>query len=88
MMVSGKTPYVLANHQIGGGVKIPEVVTFSSCIQLCNQSNDCLALDYDFISHTCFFHSATTSCTDVAVSIDVFHIKFGECPMMGKLNRL
>ena len=75
---------MVADHLIPGAVKQEEVMTFPGCIVACNQSEDCLAIDYDFNKHQCFFHFVTTVCSDLKASPGAFHVRFAKCPMPGK----
>lgn len=84
-MVTGSQASIVADHMIPGGIKQQEVMTFPGCISACNSSSGCLATDYDFDQQECFFHSATTVCSDLSMRAGTFHVCFAKCPMPGEL---
>ena len=72
-------PQIYLNAQSTNGVLQNGIDSFHTCQGLCQATSDCRAIDYDFNTQACLFHTTHTSCNELSGQPASIHVKEETC---------
>ena len=65
-------------HVIGGRLQ-PRVTSKSGCTSLCKDTSWCVAMDYNQVAGTCWFHGHGTACNNLHYLSGASHVRLIPC---------